>query len=160
MATYTDALGFPKGSTAAYRAAGENKVSVQSVTINWATVTTARAAAGVAALAANDIVEVLRIPAKTFVMRAGIDVTTADGTALTLHLGDGSDDDGYVTSLNGNAVGSATNAFTLTEAAPNTVTGYSGGKYYSAADTIDIKMITAPLDAAVLTVWAVVANCG
>jgi hypothetical protein len=46
----------------------------------------------------------------------------------------------------------------LAEAAPNTVLGYSNGKYYAAADTIDIKTINAA-DAAVMRLWALVADC-
>lgn len=158
MPTYTDTVGFNRGS-AAHRAQGVNKVSVLEVDLDFVQITADRAAAGLTAFAANDVLEVLPIPAKTLVLNVGVDVTTADGTASTIDIGDGDDVDGYIDGHDANAVGSAATVLALTEAAPNTVTGYSNGKYYAAADTIDITMLTAPQDASVMRVWAVVVDC-
>lgn len=158
MATYTDTIGFSRG-VAAHRAQGLDKISVVEMDLNFVTITAARLAAGATAFAANDILEVIPIPAKTYVIAVGIDVTTADGTANTIDVGDGTTVGGWVAGHNGNTVGSASMAHVLTEGTPNVVIGYSQGKYYAAADTIDIKMLTAPLDAAVIRVWAVLANC-
>ena len=158
MATYTNGIGYNMGSTAGFPAKGLNRVSRMAVELDFVAITAARLAAGATALGAGDILTVLSIPAKTKVLAAGIDVTTAEGGTLTLDLGDGSDADGFLDGVDGNTAASYSNSLVLTEAAPNTVLGYSNGKYYSAADTIDLVTVNAA-DTAVLTVWAVVVDC-
>lgn len=87
---------------------------------------------------AADVVEVLSIPAKTRVLNVFYEVLTAD-SGQTMTIGDGDDTDGYISAANVATQGNAgCSTLALTEATPNTVTGYSGGKFYSAADTIDI----------------------
>ncbi len=157
MATYTDGIGFNKG-TGAHTSSGTYKTGVLEVTLDFAKITTDRAAAGATALIANDVIEALSIPAKTMVLAVGLDVTTAEGGTLTIDVGDASDPDGFLDGVNGNTAASYANSLVLAEAAPNTVVGYSNGKYYSAADTIDIKTINAA-DTAVVRLWAVVADC-
>jgi len=88
----------------------------------------------------------------------GLDVTTAEGGTLTIDVGDGGDPDGFLDGVNANTAASYSTSLVLAEAAPNTVTGYSNGKYYAAADTIDVKTVNAA-DAAVMRLWAVVADC-
>ena len=152
MATYTDSLGFNKGS-AAHVAAGVNKVSLLSVELDFAAITAARAAAGATALTSGDVIEALPIPANTMVLAVGLDVSTAEGGTLTVDVGDGADPDGYLDGVDANAVaGYATNA------AAGTPTGLAGGKYYNAADTIDVTTVNAA-DAAVMKLWAVVVDC-
>jgi hypothetical protein len=92
------------------------------------------------------------------VLEVGLDVTTAEGGTLTVDVGDGGDVDGFLDGVNANTAASYTTSLVLAEAAPNTVLGYSNGKYYSAADTIDIKTINAA-DTAVMRLWAIVADC-
>lgn len=94
------------------------------------------------------------IPAKTFVRLVQVDVTTAEGGTLTLDLGDGSSAAGFLSNVNGNSVASTVNTLLLTEAAPNTVTAYSNGKYYSADDAIDLTLDN-DADAAVITFRAI-----
>jgi hypothetical protein len=159
MATYTDALGFDKGSIAGFPDKGMTKITMMEVELNLPTIVAARAAAGATALTSGDVLQALRLPAKTYVLAAGIDVTTAEGATQTVDLGDGSDPDGFLDGVNANAVASYATSLVLTEAAPNTVTGYSNGKYYSAADTIDVVFVNEP-DTLVMRVWALVANCG
>lgn len=161
MATYTDAYGFNKGAATSgpIPNAALHTVGVISVDLDFADITAARLAAGATALGAGDVLAVISLPAKTYVLRAGIDVTTAEGGTLTLDLGDGTDPDGFLDGVDGNAVASYASTLALTEAAPNTVTGYSNGKYYSAADTIDLVMVNAT-DTAVMRVWALVAYVG
>jgi hypothetical protein len=145
MTAFTDTIGFNKGS-AAHR---EN-------------ITTERSTAGATALAANDSLAILQIPAKTFVLAVGIDVTTADGTASTVDIGEtGGDVDGWINGHDCNAVGSACSTNnTLVEGTPNVFEPALGnGKYYSAADTIDMLFLTAPQDASVMRVWAVCIDC-
>ena len=155
MATYTDTHGFNRGS-AAYPAKGGDRWSFYEVEIDLAAIATARSAAGATALAANDVLEVIPLPAGSWVQRVGVTVTTAEGEAGTLDIGDGSDVDGYIDGMDFNATGTSTNSLVLTEAAPNTVLGYSNGKHYTSADTIDVKFLTATPTAAVFRVWALV----
>ena len=157
MATYTDSLGFDKGS-AGFHATGLNKVHRVEVTLDFAKITAARLAAGATALTSADVIEAIPLPAKSLVLRVGLDVTVAEGGTLTIDVGDGTDPDGFLDGVNANTVASYCSALALTEAAPNTVTGYSNGKYYSAADTIDVLIVNAA-DAAVMRLWALVMDC-
>lgn len=157
MATYTDSLGFNKGS-AGFHNAGLHKIHRVEVVLDFAKITAARLAAGATALANGDIIEAIPLPAKSLVMRVGLDVTTAEGGTLTIDVGDGSDTDGYLDGVNANTVASYCSALALTEGAPNTITGYSNGKYYSAADTIDVLTVNAA-DTAVVRLWALVVDC-
>lgn len=144
----------------AERSQGLNgKLNMIERTIDFKQVADYRASAGLAALASGDVYEILELPAKTLVLRVGYDVTTAEGATATVHVGDGSDADGFLASVNLNSVGSGVMSLALTEGAPNTITGYSGGKYYSAADTIDLTLNHASIDLAVVRVWALVMDC-
>lgn len=91
----------------------------------------------------NDIVEAIDVPAKTKVIDIFWEVLVVEGAARNFAIGDGATTDGYITTTNGNALATGSLALALTEAAPNTVTDYTNGKYYSAADTIDILTVTA-----------------
>ena len=159
MPTYTDTLGFNKGS-ANFHNAGLDKIHRVEVVLDFAKIAAARLAAGATALAASDILEVIPLPAKSLVLRVGMDVTTAEGATATLAIGDGADDDGYLAATSINAVGSSSAAVALTEGAPNTfTTPYAVGKYYGSADTIDVKLGHNSIDAAVVRVWAIVLDC-
>lgn len=158
MATITDSLGFDKGS-AGFHAAGLTKVSRVEVTLDFAKIATARSAAGAAAVASGDVIEAIPLPAKSFVLAVGYDVTTAEGASATFDLGDGSDTDGYLNDISLNSVASGAMALALTEGTPNTIAGYSNGKYYSAADTIDVLVNSASVDAAKVRIWALVMDC-
>lgn len=150
MATYNDGKGYNLGTGAAHVAAGINKVSAVSVTLDFAAITTARAAAGLTALAATDTLEVIKVPANTLVTNVVLNVTTAEGGTLTIDVGDGADPDGFIDGVNAN-----------TTAAYIPVAGtaaYEQGKYYTAADTIDVTTVNAA-DAAVMTLTAVMVDC-
>ena len=150
MATYNDGKGYKLGTAGAHVAKGINKVSTISVDLNFATITTERAAAGLTALTSGDILEVIRVPANTLVTNVALNVTTAEGGTLTVDVGDGSNDDGYIDGVNANAT-----------AAYITVAGsdaYEQGRFYTAADTIDVKLNNAA-DAAVMTLTAVMVDC-
>lgn len=152
MATIAQAL----GGTAGHPSRSSVKQPyVISNTLNWAEVLTAKGSA----LAANDVVTALNVPAGTLVLHAGIEVVTAaDATAATVDLGDGDDADGYVDGANAKTVAFASSTLALTEGTPNTVTGYRSGKVYGTADTIDLTVatLTGTLAAGVVRVWAVV----
>jgi hypothetical protein len=107
------------------------------------------------------VAEVLKIPAKTRVLNVFYEVLTADASQ-TINIGDGTTVDGYLAAADvgtdGN-VGCSTLA--LTTGTPNTVTGYSGGKFYSAADTIDIVPHTSKtLDTLKIRICATVVQFG
>lgn len=156
MATYTDSLGFNKGS-AAFHAAGLTKVNRVEVELDFAAIAAARSAAGATALTSGDVLEAIPLPAKSLVLAVGLDVTTAEGGTLTVDVGDGSDTDGYLDGVDANAVASYASALALAEGTPNTIVGYGAGKYYAAADTIDVKLVNAA-DAAVMRLWALVVD--
>ena len=150
MATYNDGKGYNFGTGTAHVAAGINKVSSISVELNFATITTERAAAGLTALTSADILEVIRVPANTLVTNVALNVTTAEGGTLTVDVGDGDNPDGYLDGVNGNAT-----AAYLTVAGTD---AFEAGKYYTAADTIDIVLNNAA-DAAVMTLTTVMVDC-
>lgn len=84
---------------------------------------------------------IFNIPAKTFVQFVQADVETVEGGTLTFDLGDGSGAAGFLSNVNGNSVGSSCSALGLAEGTPNTISpAYSAGKYYSAADTLDLTL--------------------
>ena len=105
---------------------------------------------------AADVIEVITVPKGTFVSAVFTETLTADASQ-TIHVGDGSDDDGWLVSADvGTAANLSGSALTLGEAAPNTITGYTSGKFYSAADTIDITVPTSKaLDTLKVRVYAV-----
>lgn len=158
MATYTDGIGFNKG-TACLPESALHKVGVISVALDFVAIAAARLAAGATALTSTDVVQALPIPAKTLVLRVGLDVTTAEGATLTIDVGDGADTDGWLDGVDANTAASYCSALTLGEATPNTITGFSGGKYYSAADTIDVLINNSGIDTAVMRLWALVVDC-
>ena len=150
MATYNDGKGYNLGTGAAHVAAGINRVSSVTVDLDFAAITTARAAAGLTALGASDILEVIKVPAQTLVTHVALEVTTAEGGTLTLDVGDGDNPDGYLDGVNGNAT-----------AAYISVAGtdaFEQGKYYTAADTIDVVTVNAA-DTAVMKLTAVMVDC-
>lgn len=157
MATYTDSLGFNKGD-AGFHAAGLHKVNRVEVVLDFAKITAARLAAGATALTSADVIEAIPLPAKSLVLRVGLDVTTAEGGTLTIDVGDGTDPDGFLDGVDANTAASYCSTLALTEGAPNAITGYSNGKYYSAADTLDLKIVNAA-DVAVMRLWALVLDC-
>ena len=56
---------------------------------------------------ANDIVQVLNVPAETLVINAGIEVLTASPSSVTLDVGDGGDVDRYIDGLDSTSTGHA-----------------------------------------------------
>jgi hypothetical protein len=105
--------------------------------------------AGDVTIGTTDTVQVLKIPAGSLVLSAGVNVKTAETTNTTakVSLGDGSDTARYVDAGLINATGSITQAATLQD-----------GKYYDAADTIDLLISVDDPVNGVVSVWAVVAD--
>jgi hypothetical protein len=97
-------------------------------------------------LTTSDSFEVFKLKADTLVIMAGVEVLTLASTGSpVLDLGDDADDDLYAAAVQGHT----------TLAAGTT----SAGKYYLAADTIDLIANTATFDGKV-RVFAVIAEMG
>ena len=88
----------------------------------------------VAAGAAGDTVQALKIPAGALVDEVFCIVRTAQGATCTATVGDGAAAAAWDASINLNAA-----AGTLTSALEGT-DAYAAGKFYSAADTIDLVL--------------------
>ena len=97
-------------------------------------------------LTTSDSVEVFEMKANTLVLMAGLEVLTLASTGSpVLDLGDDADDDIYASAVAGHtALASGTT---------------SVGKFYTAADTIDLIANTATFDGKV-RVFAVIAELG
>lgn len=145
MTTFTDTLGFNKGT-----AAFPNDVTAISkfeVKIDLATVIAARLAAGATALAAADVLEVIPLPAGSVVLSAGCQVLEVEttNTTGTYSVGYGGATTAYTSALANNAL-----AYGITNLANPTV--------FTAADTIDVLFNTAVGTNGVINVFAFVAN--
>ena len=102
---------------------------------------------------ASDVIELLNIPKNTFVMCAGIIPTVADGAVLTGDLGDATNPDGFVDGVDLN---STTPVMTLAADGFGVTTVL--GKFYPAADTLDLTLATIGAQTSHLaefTVWAI-----
>ncbi len=106
---------------------------------------------------ANDVVNLFPVKAGQRVLHTRVVVETAEGAAVTLDVGDGAGASGYQSAVNGNVVAATDMALALTEGAPNTVTGYTGGKTYAADDTVDM-VFSAAASAAKIKVQALIAD--
>lgn len=110
-------------------------------------------------LTQNDIAKMIDVPANSFVEKVHWAVETVEGSAVNFEIGDGADPDGYVAATSANSVESGISDLALTEGAPNTVTGYTAGKLYKTADTIDLKAPDAGgLSAAKIRVRAIITD--
>lgn len=159
MATFTDTVGFNKG-TAVASVNGLDRLTRYEVVLNFPKIVAARSAAGLAALASADVLEIIPVPAKSLVMIAGMEVTQINTAAATIALGDGSSTAGYLAASAIGALSSFAGVGALVEGAPNTfLPAYGNGKYYTAADTIDALFGTAAPAQAIVTVWALILDC-
>jgi hypothetical protein len=108
------------------------------------------------AAAASDVVQLLDVPLGFLCLGCSVRVITAEGIADTATIGDGDDPNGYIASVDLNALGETHSSLALTEAAPPTFDDAymgAGGKYYAAADTID-AVVSAITDGCVLEIVA------
>lgn len=150
MTAYTDSLGFNKG-TATYP--DTPCVYKFEVELDFAAIVAARAAAGAAALAAGDTLQVINLPAYSVVLAAGLNVTSAETTNTTATF-----DFGYT-----GGTPAAANVY-CDDFASNAVAmdsdNLANPTVIKSADTIDILLNTAVPANAVVKAWAIVANCG
>jgi hypothetical protein len=145
MTTFTDTLGFNKGSAAF--PADVTAISKFEIKLDFAAIIAARLAAGATALAATDVLEVISLPAGSVVLSAGAQVIEAEttNTTGTFSVGYGGATAAYTSALANNALG-----YGITNLANPTV--------FATADTIDVLLNTAVGTNAVLNVFAIVAN--
>jgi hypothetical protein len=149
MTAFTDSLGFNKG-TAAYPN-NVTDISKFEVTVDFADVKAARAAASATALGATDTLQVINLPAGSVVLSAGMNVISAETVNATATL-----DIGFTggSPAAANAYGNdlATNATGLKAA------DLANPTVVISADTIDILLNTAVPEDAVIKFFAIVAN--
>ena len=149
MAAYTDSLGFNQG-TAAYPA-NVTEISKIEVTVDFAAVKAARAAAGATALAATDTMQIIKLPAGSVVLSAGMNVLEVETVNATATI-----DIGFTggSPAAANAYGNdlATNSLGLKAA------DLANPTIVASADTIDILLNTAVPENAVIKFFAFVAN--
>jgi hypothetical protein len=100
------------------------------------------------AIAVNDIFQLITIPAGAFVLTVAAKVTTVEGGKCTFDIGDGATVDGYLDGVDGNTSAN-TQSFTA-----DTTEAFGAGKLYTAADTIDLKLITGTAAAVVVALSA------
>lgn len=90
--------------------------------------------------AATDSVVMLTIPARTYVQSVFYEVLLGDATQ-TADIGDGDDPNGWVPAADVATTGnSGCSSIALTNGTNESITGYTGGKYYATADTIDLTV--------------------
>jgi hypothetical protein len=147
MATYTDSLGFNKGS-AAFPALVDF-VSKFDVVLDFAAINAARTAAGATALAAADVLQVINLPANAVVLSAGLEVITTDASTATFDLG-------YTGGSPAAANAYANDAAIST--AGYTVADLANPTAVKVADTIDLLINTAAPTTGKIRVFAVVAD--
>ena len=149
MAAYTDSLGFNQG-TAAYPA-NVTEISKFEVTVDFAAVKAARAAAGATALSAGDTMQIIKLPAGSVVLSGGMNVITAETVNATATI-----DIGFTggSPAAANAYGNdlATNSTGLKAA------DLANPTVVASADTIDILLNTAVPEDAVIKFFAFVGN--
>ena len=102
-------------------------------------------------VASGDTLQLLNVPKGVLVERVAIEMDTVEGGTLTVDVGDGDDADGFLDGSNLNAAATKITELLLVEADPNTIFGYTNGKLYLVADTIDMLFNNAA-DAAIFTV--------
>lgn len=140
MSTYTD---WVTVAEACIPADSLNKAFVLRNRIDFSVVNTT----------ASATVQALAIPAGTFVLDVLTELITAEGSALTATLGDGSGANSWDASIDLN-----TTAGTVTQATVGTdayAASTARGKVYTAADTIDLVTSAAAADTAVIDVFAI-----
>lgn len=95
---------------------------------------------------------IANVPAGLIVLDVKSNVDTAFTATATIDVGDGDDPNGFLATAKV-APQSAVSSGVLKSLLSGTQEAYAGGKKYDAADTVDIVVGTADLDAGLLSVW-------
>jgi hypothetical protein len=99
-------------------------------------------------MVASSVIEALKIPAGALVHNVRVLVLTAEGGTLTATVGDGAGANSWDAATNLNSAG------TVTAGLPGTDAYATAGKYYSAADTIDLTLSANAAETAIINVSA------
>jgi hypothetical protein len=106
----------------------------------------------------TDVYRMIAVPAGTFCLGAWVETVTAETSAATatIALGDGNGTAGYLT-----ATVPSTTVGTLTAEAYNGTGAYRAlaGRFYTAADTIDVLVGTAAFTDGVYDICALLVDC-
>lgn len=131
---------------------GPEKFCVAEVKLDFAAIAAARTAAGQAALASADVLNLVNVYAGIYVPWVGLQVTTVEGGTATVDIGDVTTPNGFLDDISINALGRSASLVT---------TAYSvavgGGKWFNADTTIDMLLNNNSIDVAVVKVF--VAMC-
>ena len=127
---------------------GENPqvIKVKKVTVAFG--------AGDVEVEAQEASAIFNVPAGTLVLDVLANVNTAFTASVTLDIGDGDDPDGWLATAKV-APQSAVSTGLVKRTTEATAEAYAGGKLYAAADTIDITVGGANVDAGELDVFVV-----
>jgi hypothetical protein len=148
MPNYTDSLGFNQGTAAYPDGHGMSKFTVE---LDFAKIVAARSAAGATALAAGDTMQVIKLPAGSIVISAGLVVTKVESTNTTATFDLGFTG-GTPYAANVYANDDPSNALGLTAA------DLANPSVIPAADTIDLLINTAVPTDCVVKAFALVLN--
>ena len=120
-------------------------------------------------LVQNDILQAINVPANSYVLGVGYQLTTAatQSGSGTVEVGDGDDPNGYIVATAFSTVQttptvSFSGALTVASPStyPNSSEAYTVGKFYTAADTIDLKFpASSNITAGVFKVFAIIVDC-
>ena len=94
----------------------------------------------------------VNVPAGLIILDVKSNVDTAFTATATVDVGDGADPNGFLATAKVTP-GSAVSTGVLISMLSGTQEAYAGGKKYAAADTIDLVVGTADLDAGLISVW-------
>lgn len=108
--------------------------------------------------AASDVIQCIPVPANHWVMNVWHLVKVAEGGVTTCTVGDGTDPNGFIATADNDAAASTllcSSLSPLTEAAPPTRdNAFAVGKFYATADTIDITLSAAAVNAGKIVIAA------
>lgn len=159
MATLTSVA---EGAASGPLAFGKNGcVRVEKV-VDFSAALGAGGVAGAIGMSAADVLPVINVPAGSYVRCVcRVETASTDSSTRTIDIGDGSDPDGFVDGADMKTTGRYHLAPALVEATPNTIVGYSFGKYYAADDTIDLTAVQALTNGKVrISALIMDLNCG
>lgn len=105
------------------------------------------------AFGANDVLQVFNVKEGQRIKFVAIECRTAEGATLSCEFGDGDDTDGYVTAFDLVATGWFSSGDGTYEGDYVDGTTYFGGRLYTAADTLDLKLVTASANVAVIDIY-------
>lgn len=130
-------IGFLAGGTSGHASAVRLPYLVESV-VDFSLITDAQTS--------TDVIQMIQVPAETWVVQAGIEVTTALSASVTMDFGDDGDPNRWVAAKD-NTVGFSA----LTTTNPE-------GVIFTTANTIDLTSATAEAVVGVIRCWAIMVD--